>query len=34
MFINRQAELKLLEERHASEQAEFFVLWAAAGGQN
>ncbi len=27
MFINRQAELKLLEERHASEQAELFVLY-------
>jgi len=27
MFINRQVELRLLEERHASYQAELFVLY-------
>ena len=27
MFINRQTELQLLEERYASNQAEFFVLY-------
>ena len=27
MFVNRQAELQLLEERYASDQAELFVLY-------
>jgi len=27
MFLNRQAELRLLEERYASDQAELFVLY-------
>ena len=27
MFVNRQAELQLLEERYGSDQAELFVLY-------
>ena len=27
MFVNRQAELELLEQRYTSEQAELFVLY-------